>query len=199
MTGFNYWYCNYWNTYFGYPSFRATDMEICYFILYCEEDPNSYGTLLNTIRRYGKSSMMGAWAVYGTITNSRYTTGMQGENDLKIKKFFRRFVSKPFFKLPEYVQPSYDTSTEQKNEILFDKPAKRGTKRMYDEDDDYLESNIEFRSSEEGAYDSEVLHRYLMEEPGKTIKANVQERWGVVKPCLKWGLGLEEKHYWVLL
>jgi len=189
MTPFHYWYCNYWQPYFGYPSFRVTDMEFCYFMQYCEEDSNSYGTLLNTIRRYGKSSIMGAWSVYGPITNAKWTSGLQGESDRKIVKFFRRFVTKPFFKLPSYIQPKYDTSTEQKNEILLDKPAKRGSKRIYNEDDDdgYLESMINFMSSEEGAYDGEILHRYAGEEVGKTLAADVYKRWAVVKPCLKKG------------
>lgn len=189
MTAFHYWYCNNWKPYFGYPSFRATDMEICYFLDYCEEDPNSFGTLLNTIRRYGKSSMMGAWAVFGPVTHKNWTVGMQGESDRKIVKFFKRFVTKPFFKLPPYLLPKYDISTEQKNEILLDKTPKRGSRRIFEDDDEeqYLESQIGFMSSEEGAYDGEPLHRYLMEEPGKTLAADVHERWGKVKPCFKMG------------
>lgn len=189
MTGFHYWYCTYWELYFGFPSFRATDMEICYFIQYCEEDPNSYGILLNTIRRYGKSSLMGGWIVYGTSSNEKWQAGMQGETDSKIKKFFRKFVIKPFFKMPNHMRPLHDTSTEQKNELNLDKPPRRGIKALAAAvGEEYLESNIEFRTSEEGAYDQEVLHRYLMEEPGKTISADVYERWGKVKPCLKRGI-----------
>ena len=189
MTAFHYWYCNNWKPYFGYPSFRATDMEICYFLQYCEEDPNSYGTLLNTIRRYGKSSLMGAWVVFGPVTNKNWTVGMQGESDRKIVKFFKRFITKPFFKLPPYLLPKYDTSTEQKNEILLDKTPKRGSRRVFEEDeeDEYLESQIGYMSSEEGAYDGDPLHRYLMEEPGKTLAADVYDRWGFVKPCFKMG------------
>ena len=188
MTGFHYWYCTNWQLYFGFPSFRATDMEICYFIEYCTEDPNSYGILLNTIRRYGKSSLMGGWIVHRTIGDQNHQAGMQGETDPKIKKFFRKFIIKPFFKLPSYARPLYDTSTEQKNELNLDKAQKRGSKASAASADEYLESNIEFRTSEEGAYDQEVLHSYLMEEPGKTITADVYERWGKVKPCLKKGI-----------
>src|SRR5690606_37747400 len=67
ITKIHYFYLTAWQTYFGYPDFRDPDREIFYLLEYCEEDPDSYGFILNTLRRFGKSAIMGAWITYRTI------------------------------------------------------------------------------------------------------------------------------------
>ena len=106
ITGFYYWLLTCWNPYFGKPVYRETDKEITYWILFWEEDPNSYGGALNTIRRYGKSSIMGAWIVWRTTRNFNHMSGMQGETDKKIAAFYKKFILRPFYKLPPHVQLS---------------------------------------------------------------------------------------------
>lgn len=193
LTPFYYWYVSSWRTYFGNPDYRETDKEITYFILFCEEDPDCAGGAFNTIRRYGKSVLIGAWAVYRASRNFNHFCGMQGENDDKIKKFYNKFIRKPFYKLPYYHQPSYNTSTTQTNQIEFDLPPKRNARNTIIDEVPSLESVIEFRPSGEGEYDGEVLNTYIMEEPGKTKKVSIynedgEGRWDVVLPCLMDGL-----------
>jgi hypothetical protein len=196
VTPFYYWYLTAWITYFGHPAYRETDKELTYFILYCEEDTFSFGLLLNTIRRYGKSSIMGAWIIYRATRNFAHYAGMQGETDQKIGKFYRQMVMKPFKKLPFYHQPTFDTSSTLSTEIRLEKPAKRGQKVIFEADDvDDLESMVEYRESGEGAYDSAVLHSYLGEEVGKTLNANIYERWDTVKPCLRRGIFIRGKSF----
>src|SRR6476620_6522658 len=129
ITGFYYWILTAWHPYFGQPKYRETDKEITYWIQFWEEDPNSYGGALNTIRRYGKSSLMGAWIVYRATRNFHHTAGMQGETDKKIASFYRKMVLKPFYKLPHYYQPTYNLDTKQSSKIEFDIPPKRSQKR----------------------------------------------------------------------
>lgn len=181
LTPFYYWYLTEWNPYFGTPTYRETDKEIAYWLLFIEEDPFSFGGLLNTIRRYGKSAIMGGWVSWRTTTNFGHFSGMQGESDNKIQKFWMLHILKPFRKLLGYVKPQFDSSSKQTEDIKFERPVSRGEKSKVDpdlEEDDFdlddtedLESYMDYRESSEGAYDQAVLHTYLMEEPGKCARA----------------------------
>lgn len=196
ITPFYYFYLTEWVPYFGAPDFRMTDVEITYWLQYMEEDDCCYGGALNTIRRYGKSALMAAWAYWRTTQNFGHFTGMQGESDNKIEKFWSLHMIKPFRKLLGHVKPQYDTSSKQTVDLLFERPISRGEKGMVDPDletdfddpdSEDLESYMDYRESSEGAYDQAVLMTYLMEEPGKTKKCNVNDRWTTVKPCLRRG------------
>jgi hypothetical protein len=199
ITGFYFWYLCEWMPYFGRPDYRETDKELTYFLQYVEEDPFCYGILFNSIRRYGKSAIMGGWITFGVTTNFRFFGGMQGETDKKVKKFWDLHIIKPFRKLMPYVQPKYDYSSKQTEEIKFERPVIKGEKSKRDvienddifdldeEDGEDLESFLDYRASGEGEYDQAVLHRYLHEEPGKKLQSSIAETWKVVKPCLRRG------------
>jgi hypothetical protein len=197
ITGFYYWYLTAWRTYFGYPTYRETDKEITYLLKFCEEDTDCYGLMLNTIRRYGKSSLMGGWLNYRTTRDGNHYSGMQGETDKKIGKFYRQMIRGPFRKLPLYYTPRYDTSSKLEQDIKFEATTETGKNKKIGAFDDFdsLESYIEFRSSGAGEYDQAVLHSYLMEEVGKTIQCDVNDRWGTVKPCLKKGRMIRGKAF----
>ena len=200
ITPFYYWYLTAWQTYFGYPIYRETDKEITYWIQYWEEDPDAYGGALNTIRRYGKSSIMGAWIIYRATRNFNHNAGMQGETDQKIKKFYKKMVLKPFYKLPYYYQPTFNTDTKQTNQIEFDEPPQRGQKVIQLEEVEVLESMVDFRPSESGQYDGDVLNSYISEEPGKLLKTSIYNEegegtWDIVKPCLRKGRQIRGKAF----
>lgn len=195
ITGFYYWYLTEWNPYFGKPEYRETDKEITYLLLFVEEDDRCYGLMLNTIRRYGKSAVMGGWSMWRTIRNFGHYTGMQGETDDKIAKFWHLHIIKPFRKLLGYTKPVYDSSSKQTEDIRFERPMAKGLRSKEDadlEDEDFesedsedLESYMDYREKGEGAYDQAVLHTYLMEEPGKCTPAGTLVRMfdGSVKKC----------------
>lgn len=193
ITPFYYWVLTTWNPYFGKPTYRETDKEITYWILFWEDDPDSFGGALNTIRRYGKSSIMGAWIVWRTTKNFNHTSGMQGETDKKIAAFYRKMILKPFYKLRSYHQPTYNMDSKQATKIEFDIPPKRSVKRTQEsEEQTVLESVIDYRPSGEGEYDGEILHSYIMEEPGKLQKVSLYDeegegRWDIIKPCFLQG------------
>lgn len=194
ITGFHYWYLTHFKPYFGAPDFRDPDKEVFYWILFCEEDPDCFGGAFNTIRRWAKSTVLGAWLIYRTTTNYSHNSGMQGETDKKIAKFYRKSVLKPFMKLPPFLQPTYNTDTKQANQIEFDLPPSRAKSRSSIDLDDIqaLESMIDYRASGEGEYDGDILNSYVMEEPGKTVKVSLynnegEGRWDIVKPCFLQG------------
>lgn len=190
ITPFHYWYLTSWKAYFGFPSFRDSDKEIFYWIQFFEEDPDSFGGALNTIRRYGKSSIMGAWITYRATMNYSHNAGMQGEKDDKIKKFYKKMVLKPFYKLPYYFQPTYNKDTKQTNAIEFDLPPQRNKLRSSVEMEEIqvLESMIDYRPSNEEEYDGDILGSFLIEEPGKQKKMSLyndegEGAWDIAKPC----------------
>lgn len=195
ITGFYYWYLTAWQTTFGFPTYRETDKELTYLLKYCEEDPDCYGLLLNTIRRYGKSSLMGGWATYRTTRNRNHYCGMQGENDKKIGQFYTQMIRSPFKKLPYYYTPAYDTTSALTSDIKFEQPAARSKNMIIGDYDDSLdlESIIDYRPSGVGEYDGAMLNSYLMEEAGKILNCNVNDRWAIVKPCLRKGKELRGK------
>lgn len=194
ITRFYYFYLSAWDPGFDIE-YRETDKEITYWIQFWEEDPNSFGGLLNTIRRYGKSALMGAWIIFRTIRNFRHRAGMQGENDDKIWAFYDQHVLKPFEKLPYYFLPRYDTDSKNSSYIKFEIPKKRGRKFNILDQTEVLESFVDYRVSKEQAYDQAKLDSYAGEELGKTLVANVNKRWGFVKPCLKRGKFIRGKHF----
>jgi hypothetical protein len=174
LTPMHYAYLTEWVAYFGQPDYRETDKEIAYWWAFIEEDKTSYGGLLNTIRRYGKSAFMGFLIIWRTTRNFSHYSGMQGETDKKIKKFWDLHIIKPFRKMLAYMQPVYDYNSKQSEDIKFERPVTRGkkSKLKLDDEDDFdenedLESYADYRESSEGAYDSAILHSYIMEEPGK--------------------------------
>src|SRR5678816_3073672 len=157
-------------------SFRESDKEFFYWIKFLEEDELCYGGAYNTGRRTGKSSKMGFWAMNRTSTNFKHLTGMQGEDDLKIRAFYEQLVIEPFYKLPYYSRPVYDTTTLQKKGIIFKDPPKRNKRRIHTRKKLVLESRMDYRTSEANKYDQAKLHTYVNEEPGKKLTEKVYSR-----------------------
>lgn len=195
LTRFYWFYLTAWETYFGFPDFRIPDVEITYWVQFWEEDPTSFGGLLNTIRRYGKSALMGAWIVFRTIRSRKHYSGMQGENDDKVYAFYDTHVLKPFYKLPFYFKPTYDVTDKQSEGIRFEISPRRGKRFNIHDQPDTLESFMDYRISKEAAYDQAVLHSYVGEELGKFLGGNVSKRWSFIKPCLKRGKFIRGKHF----
>lgn len=194
LTNDHYKYLTSWELYFGYPDYRETDKETWYWVKYWEEDPSSFGGTFNTIRREGKSAKMGFWLMNRTSTSFSHFAGMQGEDNMKIKDFYDEMVMNPFYRLPYYHQPQYDTNTLQKKGILFTEPPKKNKKRKVGKRV-VLGSKIDYRTSEPNKYDQAMLNSYVMEEAGKTIVCSVKDRWKFVKPCLKKGIYIRGKAF----
>lgn len=194
LTGPYYKFLTAWELYFGFPDYRETDKETFYWIKYWEEDPDSYGGTFNTIRREGKSAKMGFWLNDRTSTNFNHFAGMQGEDNSKIQDFYNEMVMNPFYKLPYYYQPEYDTTTLQKKGVLFKDSPKRNKKRK-SSGKMVLGSKMDYRTSEPNKYDQAMLNSYVMEEAGKLLTSSVKDRWKFVKPCLKKGILIRGKAF----
>lgn len=176
ITGLHWFYLTWWKQTYGYADFRDTDKELFYFIEYCDKDPNCYGMIFNTVRRFGKSSIMACWGYEHVTKTENAHLGMQGENVDKIKAFYSNFILYAHNFVPDFF--SFDTERGTGKGIKF----KDNTADS--EDKEYIGSLVTYTKSSEKAYDGFKLRRYICEEPGKTSICDVSERHDVVKPCV---------------
>ena len=187
ITGLHYLYLQWWNIDIGSPKFRIPDLEKSYFLEYCIQDPISMGMVEVTKRRFGKSFFAGVFLV-DYITRTKMTFGgIQSKTGADAKKFFSKTIVNPFRRLPRFFRPEYDMSlgVNPRTEMRFQKTNVRGKKSEDSVDKDELGSAIDWQSADETAYDGQKIHRYVSDECGKTVEANVYDRHEVVRYCLK--------------
>lgn len=187
ITGLHYLYLQWWTIDIGYPKFRIPDLEKAYFLQYCIEDDICMGMVEVTKRRFGKSFFAGIFLIE-YITRTKMTfAGIQSKTGADAKKFFAKTIVNPFRRLPRFFRPEYDMSlgVNPRTEMRFQKTNVRGKKSEDSVDKDELGSAIDWQSADETAYDGQKIHRYVGDECGKTVEANVYDRHEVVRYCLK--------------
>lgn len=186
LTGTHYFFLEHWHIDIGSPKFRIPDLEKAYFMQYCIEDPSSMGMVEVTKRRFGKSFWAGVFVTEYTTRTKMANGGIQSKTGPDAKKFFSKAVVKPFRRLPKFFRPEYDMSlgVNPKSEIRFEKTNVRGKKAEDGVDKDELGSMIDWGSADTVHYDGQKIHRYVGDEVGKTVEANVFDRHEVVRYCL---------------
>lgn len=186
ITGMHYMYLVWWKIDIGTPKFRIPDLEYFYFIQYCIEDPICMGMVEVTKRRFGKSFRAGLFVTDYTSRTKMAFGGIQSKTGKDASKFFGKTVVNPFRRLPKFFRPEYDMSlgVNPKSEMRFQKTNVRGKKAEAAVDKDELGGGIDHQPSDKVAYDGQKLHRYVADECGKTVEADVYERHEVIRYCL---------------
>lgn len=185
ITGEHWMYLQWWKTRFGFPKFRASDMEFFYWWEYVCEDPKCYGGLFGTRRRAGKSAKMGLLAITASCLYENADTGMQGEDDTKIKIFYEEHIKEPFLALPRHFRPIYDNSTKLTSEIKLTAPLQIGKNANPDSDQpEGFGGRIDYMPTLLNKYNSRKLKRFIGEEFGKIMKVNVKMLYEKIKECL---------------
>lgn len=183
ITGINWYYLSVFRLDSGLPEYRKAIREFFYIWDYCKEDPDSFGLLLITHRRWGKTYAGACIAVEAASRIPKYRAGIQSKSDDDAKKVFTDHVIFPFKGLPYFFKP--DKVALPKGSGTPSKALKFNSGSMDNEDSaDELQSVIEYRSSVVGAFDGYKVQYYYADEPGKTKDIPVTKRWAVVKPCL---------------
>lgn len=178
ISGTNYMYLNWWKIDIGYPDFRICDVEYFWHWWKIVNDPDCAGMIDLERRRSGKSARSGCIAYTETFTHKDILTGIQSKTDDDGNKFFQKTIVKPWKRLPFFLQPTFDSSNNPRNELRFYSPTIRGLSAREDiASDEALQSNIEVRSSLEIAFDGEKLHRAISDEAGKMVDVSIIERW----------------------
>lgn len=186
LTGTHYLYIRWWSIDIGLPKFRIPDLEKAYFMQYCIEDPLCMGMVEVTKRRFGKSFWAGLFLTeYVTRTKMTFG-GIQSKTGKDASKFFGKTVVNPFRRLPKFFRPEYDMSlgVNPKSEMRFQKTNVRGKKAESAISKDELGGGIDHQPSDKISYDGQKLHRYVADECGKTVEADVYERHEVIRYCL---------------
>lgn len=185
ITGLYWFHLQWWPLVRGYPEFRDPIREIFYWWDYICEDPVAYGGILGAMRRLGKSAIMGTMSLEPILRTPNARTGIQGEKDEKAKKFYLQHILKPFRKIPSFFRPMYDTSYGLTNGIFFRKSISRGKSQEEElNDEDSLDSYIDFGPTDVNHYNGEELFRWILEEGGKIKKCDVMELWTAMKDTL---------------
>lgn len=166
ITGLHYFYLTHYRIDVGFPSFRITDQEVFWFWDYCVGNPNCLGMMLLTRRRYGKSYIGGAILTeYATRMRNAHC-GIQSKDDDHANEVFQKAVMYPVRHLPDFFLPERDGRVSSR--CLFTA----------------LNTVIDTRPSVATGYDGCKLLRYMCDEFGKTVRADVQERHRIVKLAL---------------
>lgn len=188
LTGFNYFYLNWWKLNTGYPEFRDTDRQLFNFWQYCYEDPNCYGLAEITKRGSGKSYRVGAVAFLMCVSYKNVHVGMQSKTDDDAEELFRSKIVEPMKDLPDFLVPLNSHGTDPRKELRFFAPARRGKMAAMArlEKKKELRSFMTFKNSGEKAYDSTTLKFIIHDEVGKLEPklGDAQKRLGVVRNCV---------------
>lgn len=187
ITGTHYLYCTWWKFQGRFMDFRINDMELWYVVKYCETDPNCLGLNEITKRKLGKTARLGCW-IYDRTSKPPYNqhAGLQSKADDDAEEVMKKAIVHPWQKLPEFFRPIYDTMKgDDPNELRFFHTSRRGsTAEQEREEEEALESWVDFGASGEGVYDGPELDSYGSDESGKTKKpVSIKERQSTVRYC----------------
>lgn len=183
ITGIHYFYLAHWKIDIGLPKFVDADRDYFYLWDKCYKDDDCYGLIYIANRREGKTYKATA-TLYEKISRTLEANGgIQSKTGPDAKKVFRKLV-RSWKKLPDFFKPVDSGDTSPTTSLKFEEPSHRnlkGQKKTYRK---VLNSEIDYESAKEESYDGLKLLMYVGDEVGKTVDANVYERWMIVKECL---------------
>lgn len=192
FTPFFYFFLNYWTDKGKKMRFVDSQLYASLWFWQIEQMDNMMGGNLITNRRFGKTVWATALAYFRSVTNAFHRTGIQSKTNSDGKLVFGKLI-KSWQKLPSWLKPIDSGETRPATVLEFSEPRTRSIskeKKVYGQ---VLDSSIDFRSSEEDAYDGDELHTYFEDEFGKAINVNTDTRWGVVQFCLLIGASIVGK------
>jgi len=187
ITGTHYLYATYWKFQGKFMDFRINDMEFWYVMKYVETDPNCLGINEITKRKLGKTAKLGCWLYDRTSRPPKNQhAGLQSKADPDAEEVMKKAIVHPWQKLPDFFRPIYDTmKSDDPNELRFFHTSRRGSTTENERDEeDALESWIDYGASGEAVYDGPELDSYGSDEAGKTKKpVSIKERQNTVRYC----------------
>lgn len=194
ITGHHYMYLQHTKTDVGKPDFREANRIFYIYWEACEADNRCYGMIYLKIRRSGFSFMASSTAVNTATKSKDSRIGMVSKTGLDAKKMFTDKVVPISFNYPFYFRPLQAGMDRPKTELLYSLPSKRITKNNMhsvgttDDDDEGLDTSIDWQSTDDNSYDGEKLLFLIEDEAAKILKPNnVKEGWRVRKTCLRLG------------
>lgn len=185
VTGQHWFYLSVFRLDTGLPKYREVDSDVFYIWDYVSHDPSAYGLILLTKRRNGKTYTGGSLSVEQTSRQQKFRTGIQSKTDDDAFKVYEEHIIFPFKTIPYFFKP--DKINLPKNGRAPTSGLKFNSGNLdddFDEDNEELQSVIDYRPSRVSAYDGWKMKFYYADEIGKTILCSVYDRWTTVKKCL---------------
>ncbi len=189
ISNIHYFFLNYWNDKGKRFEFRDAQRDTFLWWMQIEKEKHLAGGNLVTNRRHGKTAIATCIGYFRTTTNTFHRCGIQSKTNGDGKLVFGKLI-KSWQKLPDWLKPIDSGETRPATILEFSEPRTRTTaigKKVYT---DVIESSIDYKSSEENAYDGDELHTYIEDEVGKVDEKqgiNTDKRWEIVQFCLTIG------------
>lgn len=199
ITGLHFLYINWWKFQGKYNSYRRPDRDSFYVTAYCIEDPFCLGENEIMNRKSGKTARAGVIEYDRTSRLANHHGGIQSKTDKDADEVFQKAIVQPWKKLPHFFRPTYDLMKGDSpgEELRFFATARRGQSALEEQDEETLDSWIDFKSSDESAYDGPELHTYISDETSKTKKdVSIIERQNVTRMCTEIGGEFVGFHYY---
>lgn len=205
LTGDHYFYVNYWKfpvvkngkKVLGLPNWVDSDRDEYYFWEHCVNDPKSFGMLVASFRRSGKTYRATS-RLYNKLSQTPESHGgIQSKTDTDGRKVFQKLI-KSWQKLPYYFKPIDTGDSHPVTSLRFYESGVKNTKTQYKDYSQVLRSEIDYGTALDEHYDGDGLLFHLSDEVGKLSpkNGNVLERWFVIKECLSDGNTITGKAMW---
>ena len=139
--------------------------------------------------------VLAKFANNATLTERRWY-GIQSKTYEDAKKVCYLPIVDMVMRLPKYFRPLMASNDRPQQELLFRKPSSRlSAKKQSDDDEMYfdedlsdgLNTKIDYKATDEAAYDGKKLYAYLMDEFSKWKEANPMDTYTTVKRSLTLG------------
>ena len=212
ITGWHYFYLNFFKIDVGYPKYRDRDRKFFIFADFCYRDtmsfkesryddkgkriPNRYGDEMIDLGRrvcagfvYAKHRREGATYKAECINLEIMTrtmnanSGIQSKSDDDAEEVYRTKLLAPYLNLPFFFRPMQKGKIDTIGGLYFDASIERVAGGALNIKQG-LASSMTYRSSDEQAYDGFKLYFYHEDEIGKSFKIDVHKRHNIVKECL---------------
>lgn len=171
-----------------YMDFRYAQLDIIYHQEACLRDKRCFGELFLKSRRTGFTFLVILAKHLEESTrkkNGRYGITSKSQND--VDEVFKKF-SYAYLELPFFFQPVVKGKVESSEKLFFGKPAdmtKAAKLAKETSTKDYLNTEIDTRSTKDDSYDSAKLNGYLGDEAGKWKRPqNYINHLGTIKPTM---------------
>jgi hypothetical protein len=192
LTGKYYMYLQWSKIDIGLPDYREANRVLFLHWEACVADNRSFGQCYLKIRRSGFSFMSAAEAQETASLAKESRIGILSKSGQDAKKLFTDKLVPISINYPFFFKPMQSGMDRPKTELSYSLPAKKITKRNMhetDEDDEEgLNTSIDWKNTDDNSYDGEKLLRLVHDESGKWLKPNnIKVNWNVTQTCLRVG------------
>jgi hypothetical protein len=186
LTGEHYYYLNYIKIDVGPPEYRDRDRKLFYYWEACKQDKRCLGMTLVKPRRMGASWIGSSMLLYGLTRVKNSLGGVLSKTGLDAKTFFTDKVVFAFRRLPWFLQPIQDGTTNPKMALSFSEPARRlSSQHKHIKKSEALNSKIEWRNTTQNSFDSTKLKLLVFDEVGKIDKEiDLNKMYQIISQCL---------------